>query len=309
MENTSLNRNWSPKRPGYWKLYHQSHQHDMSEVFKVTCWLVKGVGPPWKVSPIGRPPKILPEEYASLCVFKKWYKLTYRQVEDMASLLIGKTVDHSSIGWAMQRISPEYLNELVLDLHLYTDSILRGGISIVDSTGISTDRYETKDIAAEQTKVKQTVKLHIGVTYYPRYGVTSIAFGRVTHGTAHDSPQFDHLIERTYGPGIILGDRGYDSGDNRIHAYWHYLIPMIKERENCGDSLIRLKAREDFSENIYKLFRGMVEGVFGAMETAYGNKTRCRLHKTRQTDVMLMVVVQSLKTHFKVLKLLKEVTY
>ncbi|MBU7046486.1 MAG: hypothetical protein HXS54_08620, partial [Theionarchaea archaeon] len=85
--------------------------------------------------------------------------------------------------------------------------------------------------------------------------------------------------------------------------------PMIKERENCGNSLIRVKARNDFYESLYKNFRGMVEGVFGGMETAYGNKTRCRLHRTRQTDVMLMVVVQNLKAQFKVLNLLKEVTY
>ena len=64
---------------------------------------------------------------------------------------------------------------------------------------------------------------------------------------------------------------------------------MIKERENCGNSLIRAKARKDLYENLYQNLRGMVEGVFGGMETAYGNKTRCRLHRTRQADVMLMV--------------------
>lgn len=290
-------------------MYHQSHEHDMLEVFKAICWLVKGVGPPWKVSPIGRPPKILPEEYACLCVFKKWYDLKYRQVQDMAPLLIGKTVDHSSIGWAMKRISPEYLNELVYDLFLYIDCILKGGVYITDSTGVTTDRYETKDVAMEEIRMKQTVKLHLAVKYYPRYGVTALVTGKVTHGTAHDSPQLKHLVQGIYGPAIMLNDKGYDSEDNRRRAYQRVLIPMIKERENCGNSLIRLKARKDFYENIYKNFRCMVEGVFGGMETAYNNKTRCRLEKTRQTDVMLMVVVQSLKVYFKVLNLLKEVTY
>ena len=135
MENKTLVRNWSPKRPGYWKLYHQSHQHDALEVFKAICWLVRGVGPAWEVSPLGRPPKISPEEYVSLCIFKRWYDLTYRQVEDMASLLFGKRVDHSFIGWVMQRIPPQYLDELVYDLYLYMDSILGGGAYINDSTG------------------------------------------------------------------------------------------------------------------------------------------------------------------------------
>jgi hypothetical protein len=69
----------------------------------------------------------------------------------MAPLLIQKRVDHSSIGWAMQRISPEYLNELVYDLHLYMDCILKGGVHITDSTGITCDRYETKAAAMKET--------------------------------------------------------------------------------------------------------------------------------------------------------------
>jgi hypothetical protein len=295
MQKTNTIRNWSPKRPGYWKLYHQSQEHDMLEVFKAICWLVDRFGPPWKVSPLGRPPKILPQEYTSLCVFKKWYNLSYRHVEAMAPLLIGKRVDHSSIGWAMQRISPEYLDELVYDLYLYMDSILKGGLYITDSTGFTCDRYEKRDIKMKETKGNQTVKLHVAVKYYPRYGVTAIVTGTVSHGTAHDSPFFPYLIRRLYGPALIFCDRGYDSEDNRRRAYNRRLIPLIKERKNCGNSLIRIKARKDFNETLYKNFRGMVEGVFGGMETGYNNRTRCRLHKTRQTDVMLLAVLQNLK--------------
>lgn len=194
-------------------------------------------------------------------------------------MLIGKTVDHSSIGWAMQRISPQYLDELAFDLYLYMDCVLKGGVYITDSTGFTCDRYETKDYAMEEKKVKQTVKFHAAVKYYPRYGVTTIVSGTVTHGTAHDSPQYPDLIRRIYGPALSFSDAGYDSADNRRLAYQHLLIPMIKERKNCGNSLIRVKARKDFSEDLYKNFRAMVEGVFGGMETAYNNKTRCRLEK------------------------------
>lgn len=118
------------------------------------------------------------------------------------------------------------------------DCILKGGIYITDSTGISTDRYE-------RDKSETTLG-----------------------GTTHDSPQFNYLIQRRYGPGIIGGDKGYDSEDNRLHAYWQYLTPMIREQENCGNSLIRVKMREDFYEDIYESFRGMVESIFGAMKIA-----------------------------------------
>jgi hypothetical protein len=76
-------------------------------------------------------------------------------------VLIGKRVDHSSIGWAMQRISPQYLNELVYDMYLYIDCILKDGLYITDSTGFMCDRYEIEDAAMKEKKIKQTVKLHI----------------------------------------------------------------------------------------------------------------------------------------------------
>ena len=131
------------------------NRNDMSEDIKATCWLVKGFGPPWKVSPIRRPPKILPEEYWGYVSFKS-YKLTYRQVEDIVSFLIGKTVDHSSIAWTMQKFLHD-LNELVFDLYLYTDSILmlEHTVSILQEFPLIV--CEPREIAAEQTKVKQTV--------------------------------------------------------------------------------------------------------------------------------------------------------
>lgn len=49
----------------------------------------------------------------------------------------------------MQRIPPEYLDELVYDLYLYIDCILRDGLYIVDSSGFTCDRYEEKMIKME----------------------------------------------------------------------------------------------------------------------------------------------------------------
>jgi hypothetical protein len=101
------------------------------------------------------------------------------------------------------------------------DSILKGRLYITDSTGFACDRYEIKDAAMKKIEVKQTVELYTAVKYYSRYGVTAIVTGRVTHGTAHDSPQYSYLMQRIYGPALAFSDRGYDSIDNRWLAYWH----------------------------------------------------------------------------------------
>lgn len=91
----------------------------------------------------------------------------------------------------MQRTPPEYVEELVYDLYLYIDCVLKGGVHIVDSSGFTCDRYEKRIVKIKEEKVKETVKLHTAVKHYPRYGVTAIVSGKVTRGRAHDSPQFE----------------------------------------------------------------------------------------------------------------------
>ena len=118
MQETAKMRTWSPKRPGYWKWYHRSQENGVLEVFKAISQLVEQHDPPWEVSFRGRPPRITPREYASLCIFMRYYNLTYREIALHAEILVGKSIDHSSIGWAMQRVSPGYLDELVHDLYL-----------------------------------------------------------------------------------------------------------------------------------------------------------------------------------------------
>lgn len=305
MPKTTQLRTWSPKRPGYWKWYHRSQENGVLEVFKAISWLVEQHNPPWEVSFRGRPPRISPREYVCLCVFMRYYNLTYREIASYAEILIGKPVDHSSIGWAMQRISPEYVDELVYDLFLNIDSLLQGGVYITDSTGFALDRYGKRRVKMKVIKVKRTVKFHAAVKHYPRYGITSIMTATVSHGTAHDSRYYTFLTRKIYGPEIVLSDRAYDSEKHFRLGYRRGFIPMIKQRKSCGNSLIRQKARRDFCEEIYKQFRGMVEGVFGGTETKYNNRTRCRLHRTHQTHVMLLAVAQNLKTCFRVCELLR----
>lgn len=304
MEKTTRIRTWSPKRPGYWKWYHRSQPKSVLEVFKAIRWLVHQHDPPWKVSRRGRPVRVTPRDYACLLIFMRYYDMSYRDIAGLAEMLLGKSVDHSSIGWAIQRISQEYLDELLYNLFLCIDAILQGGVYITDSTGFSLDRYGKRRVKMKVLRVKQTVKFHAAVKHYPRHGVTVLVTATVSHGTAHDSCYYDFLTRKIFH-GIVLSDRGYDSEEYLRLGYRRGFIPMIKQRESCGTSLIRQKARRDFCETIYKQFRGMVEGVFGGTETGYCNRTRCRLHHTRQTHVMLLAVVQNLKAYARVIELLR----
>ena len=58
----------------------------------------------------------------------------------------------------------------------------------------------------------------------------------------------------------------------------------------------------ELHRDIYR-YRGLIEGVFGGTETKYGNRTRCRLRKSRRIDCLLMVVSHNLRTYMRALAL------
>jgi hypothetical protein len=45
--------------------------------------------------------------------------------------------------------------------------------------------------------------------------------------------------------------------------------------------------------------QGLIEAVFGGLEMKYGNRTRCRLHRSRKIDCLLMVVSHNLHTYMR----------
>jgi len=57
--------------------------------------------------------------------------------------------------------------------------------------------------------------------------------------------------------------------------------PNIKQRDTLGRNRglrYRKKAAEEFDEAVYR-YRGLIEGIFGAIEAGKGLKTRCRLRR------------------------------
>ncbi|MFH1821633.1 MAG: transposase [Methanobacteriota archaeon] len=122
---------------------------------------------------------------------------------------------------------------------------------------------------------------------------------RVTRGHAHDSPQLKPMVGEFKGDGEPFpADRGHDSEDNYILVKGHGFVPVIKLRKGGPRGLVRREMAESFKlhRDIYQ-YRGLIEGVVGGTETKYGNRTRCRLRKSRNVDCLLMVVSHNLHTY------------
>lgn len=185
------------------------------------------------------------------------------------------------------------------------DNKNKEGVIITDSTGISTDRYEEYEIVMDDTKKVQEKKWHIIAKYYYQKSLISIISTKATPEHRHDSPVFREIYDNELCRNtLVFGDRGYDSSDNLKLIEDSGSIPVIKIRYKYGWRYkgIRKKYKKMYLEHtarIYKQIRGIIEGIFGGTQIRYGNKTRCRLDKTRNVSIMLLAVSHNIRTLMK----------
>jgi len=58
--------------------------------------------------PEGRRPKFSARRHAAICATAQYFDYTYRQVGGQAPLMMPKTIDHSTVDWALKRIREPY---------------------------------------------------------------------------------------------------------------------------------------------------------------------------------------------------------
>ena len=312
------------RSPGYWKSYHASRANERQRVFRLCRRVVEKLGPPWQVAKRGRPPEHQPEEYAAISIYRKHFHMALRVAEGDTPFTLGKRVDHSDIWWGLQRISAEYVDQAIELLFGLIVELFPPDIFIPDATGVQTDRYRKRKRPKLRPRDKPppkwrrrrgkrpseerehvTLKLHLLVGYCKGPGLLPILRARVTRGHAHDSPQLKFLVGETRGKGEPFpADRGYDSENNYILVKDRGFVPVIKLRKGEPKGLVRREMAESFElhRDIYR-YRGLIEGVFGGTETKYGNRTRCRLRRSRRVDCLLMVVSHNLRTYMRALAL------
>jgi len=303
---------------GYWKSYHASKANEKQQVFRLCRRVVRKLGPPWQVAKRGRPPEHLPEEYAATAIYRKHFHMALRVAEGDTPFVLGKRLDHSDIWWGLQRIFVRYLDRAIELLFELIIELFPTNFFIPDASGVQTDRYRKRKRPRLRPKDKPppnrqkgrekrpseerehiTLKLHLLVGCCREPGLLPVLRARITRGYAHDSPQLKHLIGKFKGEGEPFpADAGYDSTDNYLLVKGHGFIPVIKLRKGEPKGLIRREMSKSFDMNreIYR-YRGLIEGVFGGTETKYGNRTRCRLPKSRRVDCLLMVISHNLRTY------------
>ena len=284
--------------PGYWSARHSSKLDDVEQIFKIAEKLTRRLPPPWERSRRGRRSKFSARRHAAICATAQCIDLTYRKVEGQAPSFMGKTIDHSTVGWALKRLREPYLELLIILLSKEITRLAKCELYIADSTGISTPRLRRRRKAFKTLWVREFLKLHVLVGYSRRAGALVVTAAGVTRDNVTDGTQLGRLLEGLQGNGEpLLADRAYDSQRNLELASEHGFKPVIKPRSIEYHGIFRKQMLREFKRN-RKLYRqrGVGEAFFGGLENRYGAQTRCKLSTTKTASILLMAVAHNLRT-------------
>lgn len=286
-----------PKRQGYWKAYDASQKYDDLKIFSLIATLVNAKEKPFrKKSRRGRPLKFEERLYAQYIILVNYKGYSYREAERSAPLFLKDTMDHSTFGKTLLKIPEKYIKNIIKLLDELISGFLKY-VVITDSSGVETDRY--KRLFRKLTRMLQRIhlKLHIIVKYFYEVGVISITLAGVSNGYAHDSPQFRKIFEPVFKKTLFFGDSAYHAEKN------------FELLENSGlKQVIRMKEVgfvNELGEDLYKKFRGVIEGVFGGLESSRGIRTRCRLDHTRRISILLLALRHNINAYIKAIEIEK----
>jgi len=284
--------------PGYWAARHSSKLDDVEQIFNIAERLVRQLPSPWKRAKRGRRPKFSARRHAAICVIKQYFDYVLREVEGQAPSFMGKTIDHSTVGWAFKRLRVNYLKLLFLLLRRELAKLARCRFYVADSTGVSTPRLRRRRKSFKTLREREFFKLHTLVGYSRQAGALVVFAARVTNADVTDGSQLGYLLKGLRGGGEpLLADAAYDSEHNLQLALERGFKPLVKPRSIRYHGVFRKQMLREFRRN-RKLYRqrGVAEALFAGLANRYGSHTRCKRIRTKTISILLMLVAHNLRT-------------
>lgn len=287
------------KRPHYWSVYHNSRRYSDSRIFKVIRAFVNRTGSPWKVKRRGRKPKFSPSEHACICIYMVIRDKSYREIEAISESLFGKTIDHGTVGWAFGRLEWKYLEKVLKLIHDIIDCSW-SHVFITDSTGIELDRYKVKitpmKFHIRYRRKRKFLKLHVIVKYFHEVGLLSIVSCKPTSEYRHDSPVFRSMFdENRCRNSLIFGDSAYFCCKN-------FELANSANSKLVSKNRFSPKFTSEHEYELYRKFRGVIEGTFGGIATKHGTKLRFRKDCTQDSGIVILAISHNIKTYIKMLE-------
>ena len=294
------------KRKGYWKNYDRAGIKDFRKIWNFLLEIVRKLGNPFpKKDNRGRKPKLERDFYAAICILLAYFDLSLRDMEGEVPLLTNEKLDHSTIEWWFEKLDEEYVKKAVKLIHRRIKKLFKKAEYIADSTKITTTRYSKVFHKGQETIELICLKLHVMIMYFATAGILSIESLHVTQGDVHDSPVFreELVAQARFQRGKrIHADKAYFAKENIEHCEKEGIKTNFVPKDNIKHGSILKRAIKEYDNEARKLFRGMIEGVFGGTTTDNGNKTRFVKDRCRKTHIALMALSHEIRTYFRALE-------
>ncbi len=289
----------------YWKRYDQKYKkNNVKKLYYFVLSKAKKLGKPFeKKSNRGRPLAISPYDYVATFIIASLFDWSLRDDELFSDLLFRKHIDHSTFGKAFAKIPYMYLKKLLLMIRNEINNLIADQpVLISDSTGVKVDRlYYQTTIKCKAKKRRINDKMSILGEYYPKERAIIIA----NTDALFPSDSFSAirmLNEIETSANIFFADAGFDSEELFEKCFRKSILPTIKLRRYGKEpKRYRKKALEMFDEELYKKYRGVIEGIFGGLETRRLLFTRYRKTSMRMKHIIAMAVVHNLQTYMAIL--------
>lgn len=259
---------------------------------------------PWKDKTRGRKPYPA-KQMAVICIYKESFGLTF---EDMESELrvtpaitkilgMNNKPSHSSIHRASEKLTEQYI-KLVND---YLVKKCEAKKIVVDSTGFSLRNSSTwYDIRVGKIERKEFLKLHIS----ENVDNGLLMNYSITKGRAHDSPQFNRLLQGIDELDMVAGDSGYLSMKNCKIVEDKGGKPFFLPKKNTTawarhpkpwKRMIRwfFSSTEEWL-NTYHV-RSVVEGLFSSVKKRFGSFLRALKEDMQRKELALKVIAYNVR--------------
>lgn len=307
LEVTNMDKN----QPTYWQRYDQVFKRFSSKTIhdKIRD-LAHKLGKPFdKTSKRGPKFKIDPCEYASYEAYQIISSnASYRRMELDTELFVHKHLDHSILHKNFLKIPYEYLTRLLETIARMLEHLLGYCVAtLMDSTGISTRKYEETLIKGKMKRRNKEFKLHTLNASHPDKKLTYYIDALASDKHVSDAEGARRLLERNKTTGFHCGDRAYDAEKVYKEILAREGIAMIKPKKHKAKLFSeKAKCRKMYRKHIYDELRPVIETSYGGLENSGMIQTRCVRDDAIKKRGILMAVRHNLMTYLRVLASLKD---
>lgn len=293
------------KRKGYYKVFFRAKTKDIIKVWNFLDELIHRLGNPFQRKKTGRPPKFKDMKiYTKICILIGYFDYTLDEIAGYLPVLAGNSLDRSNIDRWFQRMEPAYIEKISDYLNQELESMFDYSEYIVDATKYTTNEYQEVFHKGQSTFKLVMLGLHIIVNYFVKEGFLSIVKFHVSDGESHESPIFREKLlpnAKLKPHRRMHGDKGFASEDNFELLFEKEIIPNISQKEGTLGGFWTKKAKKVYNNNLRKQIRGLVETVFGGMQTETDNRVRFKLDKAKKTYVSIRALTHQIRTYFRAL--------